>query len=94
MRSWGLTLWSFWQNVAQLQIYGSHANTLVDNAGVVQEFGARNRRMALDLANIVGGISPDDILNMPPDQQILLIEGKLIRCRQARYYSDKEFSGP
>ena len=27
LRSWGLTLWTFWQNVAQLQIYGSQANT-------------------------------------------------------------------
>ena len=23
MRSWGMTLWCFWQNVAQLQIYGA-----------------------------------------------------------------------
>ena len=93
LRSWGLTLWTFWQNVAQLQIYGAQANTLVDNAGVVQVFGARNHRMAQDLANILGGISPEEILRMPHDQQILLIEGKAQRCRQARYYSDELFSG-
>ena len=93
MRSWGLTLWTFWQNVAELHIYGTQANTLVDNAGVIQVFGARNYRMAQDLANILGGVSADEILNMRKDQQILLIEGKLIRCRQARYYSDQLF-GP
>jgi type IV secretion system protein VirD4 len=91
MRSWGLTLWCFWQNAAQLQIYGTQANTLVDNAGVIQIFGARNHRMAQELANLLGGISPDEIMKMRQDEQILLIEGKPIRCRQARYYSDELF---
>jgi len=27
------------------------------------------------------------------DEQILLIEGKPIRCKQARYYDDKAFVG-
>lgn len=93
LRSWGLTLWTFWQNVAQLQIYGSQANTLVDNAGVIQAFGARNRRMAQDIANIIGSVSPEEIMGLRPDEQLLLIEGKPIRCKQARYYSDRLF-GP
>ena len=91
MRSWGLTLWSFWQNAAQLQIYGAQANTLIDNAGVIQVFGARNRRMAQDFANLVGGVSPDEIMGMGKDEQILLVEGRSIRCKQARYYSDRLF---
>lgn len=91
LRSWGLTLWTFWQNAAQLQIYGSQANTLVDNAGIIQAFGPRNKRMAQEFANLVGGISAEEIMNMKNDEQILLVEGKLIRCKQARYYSDKAF---
>ena len=91
MRSWGLTLWSFWQNIAQLQTYGTQANTLVDNAGVIQVFGARNLRMAQDLANIIGGVSAEQIMSLGPEEQFLLIEGKLTRSRQARYYSDKLF---
>jgi type IV secretion system protein VirD4 len=93
LRSFGFTLWTFWQNAAQLHIYGPQANTLVDNAGVVQVFGARNHRMAQDIANLIGGVSADEILCMRPDQQILLIEGKTIRCRQVRHYSDKLFAG-
>jgi type IV secretion system protein VirD4 len=92
LRSFGLTLWSFWQNAAQLSIYGPQANTLVDNAGVVQVFGARNHRMAQDIANLIGGVSPDEILRMASDQQILLVEGKIVRCRQIRHYSDKIFA--
>jgi type IV secretion system protein VirD4 len=91
LRSWGLTLWTLWQNAAQLQAYGAQANTLVDNAGVIQIFGARNLRMAQDMANIIGGISADQILNMSKDEQILLIEVVMVRCKQARYYSDEHF---
>jgi type IV secretory pathway TraG/TraD family ATPase VirD4 len=91
MRSWGFTLWTFWQNAAQLSIYGLQADTLVDNASVVQIFGARNHRMAQDIANLIGGVSPDEILRMPPDQQILLMEGRTLRCRQIRHYSDGLF---
>jgi len=91
MRSWGLTLWTFWQNAAQLQLYGSQANTLIDNAGVVQAFGARNLRMAQDYANMVGGISADQVINMKPEEQLLLIEGRHVRCMQVRYYKDEFF---
>jgi type IV secretion system protein VirD4 len=91
LRSSGLTLWTFWQNAAQLQIYGEQANAFIDNAGVIQMFGASNRRMAQEFANLVGSISADEIMNMGPDDQILLIEGRPVRCKQVRYYRDKEF---
>jgi type IV secretion system protein VirD4 len=90
LRSWGLTLWSFWQNTDQLKIYGPDANTLVDNAGVIQVFGARNRRMAQDFANLVGSFSADEILGLGPGEQLLLMESKPIRCKQVRYYNDEE----
>jgi type IV secretion system protein VirD4 len=92
LRSFGLTLWTFWQNSAQLQIYGLQANTLVDNAGVIQIFGARNHRMAQDIANLIGGISAEEVLRLPKDGQVLLIEGILKRSSQVRYYDDKAFA--
>jgi type IV secretion system protein VirD4 len=91
LRSWGPTLWSFWQNAGQLQIYGAQANTLTDNAGVIQIFGVRNYRMAKDLAEVIGGISADELLKLPPDEQVLLIESKLRRCKQVRHYEDEMF---
>jgi type IV secretion system protein VirD4 len=93
LRSWGLTLWTFWQNADQLQIYGEQANTIVDNAGVVQILRATNRRMAQDFANLLGSVSADGILNMAPDEQMLLMEGHPIRCKQVRYYSDQDLFG-
>jgi type IV secretion system protein VirD4 len=92
MRSWGLTLWTFWQNVSQLQVYGEQANTLVDNAGVVQFFGPRNRRLAQELCALVGGVDADAMMRMAADEQMLLIDGQQMRCRQVRFYQDAEFA--
>lgn len=91
MRSFGLTLWTFWQSSSQLQQYGAQAATLIDNAAVIQAFGVKNLRTAQDFVNIVGGISAEQILSMPHDEQLLLIDGKSMRCRQARYYNDDLF---
>jgi type IV secretion system protein VirD4 len=90
----GVNPLDFLANAAQLSIYGAQANTLVDNAGVLQIFGARNNRMAQEFANLVGDVSADDIMKMRQDEQILLIEGKPLKCRQARYYSDEHFRTP
>jgi len=89
LRSFGLTLWTFFQNIDQLKIYGAQANTIVDNAGVIQIFGARNKRMAKDLSDIVGSVTAEEILGMSPDEQFLLMEGKALRCKQVRYYNEK-----
>lgn len=94
MRSWGVTLWSFWQNWDQLQLYKPQANTIVDNAGVVQVFGARNQRAAGEFAAMLGGVAAETVLNLGPREQLLLIEGgRPMRCQQARYYEDREFTG-
>jgi type IV secretion system protein VirD4 len=84
LRASGLTLWSFWQNTAQLDLYGTQARTILDNAGVVQLFGARNRRAAQDFAALVGGVDPE----------LLLIEGGKPRfARRLRYFEDAMFTG-
>jgi type IV secretion system protein VirD4 len=93
-RGYGMTLWTMWQNVAQLSIYGEQARTILDNAGVVQLFGARNRRMAEEFAQLVGGVRADDIMAMRPDEQLLLIEGGTPRyARRVRYFEEAMFRG-
>jgi type IV secretion system protein VirD4 len=95
MRGYGVQLWSFWQNVAQLKgLYGEDANTLVDNAGVVQLFGIRNNRMAQDFAALIGGVDADAIMAMPKDEQLLLIEGGRPRnARKMRYFEEELCAG-
>ena len=93
MRGYGLKLWTFWQAASQLDIYGSDAKTILDNAGVVQIFGVRNYRAATDVANLLGGILPDTLMEMKPDEQMLLVNGgRPFVARQVRYY-DREKAG-
>jgi type IV secretory pathway TraG/TraD family ATPase VirD4 len=47
--------------------------------------------MAQDLANVIGGVSADELLKLPKSEQMLLVESKLRRCRQVRHYEDREF---
>jgi hypothetical protein len=47
--------------------------------------------MAQDLANVIGGISAEELLRLGKNDQVLLMESKLLRCRQLRHYEDKLF---
>jgi type IV secretory pathway TraG/TraD family ATPase VirD4 len=51
-------------------------------------------RGSQDLANLVGSISADEVMKLGRDEQILLIEGEVVKCRQVRHYSDRAFVGP
>jgi type IV secretion system protein VirD4 len=94
MRGYGLQLWSFWQNMGQLSIYGDQARAILDNAGVVQLFGARNRRMAEEFAGMVGGVDADAIMAMGKDEQLLLVEGGRPHVAgRMRYFDDPMFAG-
>lgn len=93
-RSFGVQLWTHWQNPAQLEIYGKDgAHTLVDNAGVLQLLGAANLRVAQEFAALVGGIGADEIMAMGPKEQLLLMDGKLERLRRLRYFEEARFAG-
>lgn len=93
LRSCGLQLWTFWQNPAQMEVYGAAARTIVDNAGVVQLLGARNHRMAQEFATLTGGISADEIMSMGPDEQMLMVDGgRPKRVRRARYFEVPEIA--
>lgn len=93
LRSCGLQLWTFWQNPAQMEVYGAAARTIIDNAGVVQLLGARNQRMAQEFAALTGGISADEIMSMKPDEQVVMVDGgRPKRVRRARYLDVSELA--
>jgi type IV secretion system protein VirD4 len=92
-RKAGVSLWGFLQNPAQLDIYGNQARTILDNAGVIQLFGARNRRMSVDFAGLIG-CDVEVVSALTKDEQLLLIDGdKPLKAGKLRYYADKEFAG-
>lgn len=93
LRSAGVQLWTFFQNPAQLAVYGTDSRTLIDNAGVVQLLGARNQRMAAEFAELVGGITAQEIMEMALDEQVVLIDGGLPqKLRRVRYFDIPEFA--
>lgn len=75
LRGYGAQVWTFWQDVSQLQqLYPNDWQTIINNAGVVQLLSPRNLRMAEEYTALVGGISAEELLNMPLEQQLLITE--------------------
>ena len=95
LRSAGVTLWTFFQSPAQLEAtYGGEAMVLVDNAGVVQLFAARNGRMAEAYGRLLGDASPETVMALGRDEQLLLREGgRSFRARRINYLHDPLCAG-
>jgi type IV secretory pathway TraG/TraD family ATPase VirD4 len=65
---------------------------MLDNAGVIQCFGAANLRAARGFCDLVGGLSAEEVLSLGRDELIALVEGGLPeRLRCARYFREPEF---
>ncbi|CAA6606119.1 hypothetical protein MTBLM1_80035 [Rhodospirillaceae bacterium LM-1] len=68
-RGYGVRVWTFWQSVSQLlTVYPEEYENLIDQAHVLQGFGITNYRMANQIANLVGNVTGEELLNMPADQ--------------------------
>jgi type IV secretion system protein VirD4 len=74
MRGYGLTTWTFWQSVAQMQRVYPDFGSLLDNAGVIQVFGASNAPAARAIEEITG--YSGEIVGISRDSQILCLPGQ------------------
>ncbi|VTS00744.1 type IV secretory system conjugative DNA transfer family protein [Tuwongella immobilis] len=94
MRGYGVQLWTFWQDLAQLkQLYPTDWETILNNSGVVQLFGFTNHWMARSCAEIAG-IPSHELFGMHPDDQVLMMtgeDGKIVR--RLDYLQDSLFQG-
>lgn len=93
-RSFGCWVWTFWQDLAQLQThYPTSWKTILNNCGVIQAFGMHNR----DLAEQWSGYfdSPPEVLRqLKAQEQMLLIPGRgEVRSRRLNYLTDRRFAG-
>lgn len=90
-RTYGVRVWTFWQDLQQLQsCYPTGWKTLVNNTGCIQVFGMTNRQMAADWADIVD-CKADDLLALAPDEQLLRL-GRIVHRRTGRldYLIDRD----
>jgi type IV secretion system protein VirD4 len=95
LRSYGVRVWSFWQNLAQLrQCYPRDWETMIDNSRVLQAFGVTNYRMARELADLFGIGDPNVLMRLPKDKLIMVSgapEAEFLR--RADYLRDPLFKG-
>lgn len=93
LRGYGLQVWMFFQDLAQLEyLYEEDYATMINNCGVLQTFGVGRMAAALPLAKLIGKYKATDILAMDQTQQILSFSpGKPQICRLMKYYNDVAF---
>ncbi|MCA9173290.1 MAG: type IV secretory system conjugative DNA transfer family protein [Planctomycetales bacterium] len=92
-RGYGLQTWTFWQDLSQIEsLYEVGWNTMVNNCAVVQAFGAKNDRVAQQIADLIG-IELDDIRGLLPDEQVTAIDGDIKKSKKLDYLYDSAFNG-
>ena len=94
LAGYGVRVWTFWQSLAQIKtIYGPAYSTILDNAGVVQTFGAGHHYAAAELAQVFGG-TPEELLRLGEDEQLVAMAGRPARrARKLNYLRDPPYQG-
>lgn len=93
-RGYGMQVWSFWQDLSQLQrLYPKDWETMLNNAAAVQIFGVYNNLIAQQWGDILG-VASAELLSMPmEDAMVQLHREGVTRCRRASYLHDRQFEG-
>ena len=94
-RSYGMRVWSFFQDLAQIQgMFPNDWSTVLTNTAAIEVFGVPNHLMATDLARVLGDFSEDELRNMDRAQIGLQISGhRGITARRMDYLNDPAFDG-
>jgi type IV secretion system protein VirD4 len=93
-RGFGITMWLFLQDYAQLKRhYQDGASTLINNCGVHQFFGIKTYHVAKDIAAVTG-LTPQQIMSMGPDEQYLCVNGEVFfNAKRNNYLRDAAYHG-
>lgn len=92
-RGFGVRVWTIWQSPAQLKTtYPADFENLIDQCHVLQAFGITNSRMARQVAHLVGGVTPEELMEMSADKCLVLSQGFAERkprfLKKPNYLSD------
>jgi type IV secretion system protein VirD4 len=93
LRGYGMRTWTFWQDLAQIEsLYGVSSETMINNSGILQVFGATNYRSAAALAARLG-CSAGDTLQMNEGEQIIAFRSEWpTRLDRFNYLTDVTLS--
>lgn len=94
-RSYGMRVWSFFQDLAQLRkVIGEDWPTVINNAAAMQVFGVANQLAASDLAMVLGDFTDDGLRNMDPSHLALQVAGQRgVTQRRPDYLLDPAYAG-
>ena len=95
LRGYGVKVWSFWQDVSQIEhLYPADWKTLYNNCKVHQFFGLSTFFAAKAAHNITGYHSIDQILGLDESEMILSVAGDVsVIAQKPAYFSDEAFNG-
>lgn len=95
LRGYGVRVWSFWQDLSQLQrLYPSDWETILNNCRIQQFFGATTGMAAESVASVSGFGPREAVLELEPDELILNVAGdEPVVVRRPNYLFDPPFQG-
>jgi type IV secretion system protein VirD4 len=92
-RSYGVRVWTFWQDIQQIQSSFPIGWRTVLNNSAMQTFGVASQLMAQELAAVMD-LNVSDLLALRADEQFLQLgAGKAQRCGKLNYLKDSVFKG-
>ncbi len=94
-RSYGMRVWAFFQDLAQIQrMLPDEWPTVLTNAAALQVFGVPNHLMASSMSQVLGDFSEDQLRQMDRGHLALQISGAAgVTANRADYLLDPAFKG-
>lgn len=94
-RSYGMRVWAFFQDLAQIQrMLPDEWPTVLTNAAALQVFGVPNHLMASSMSQVLGDFSEDQLRQMDRGHLALQVSGaRGITANRADYLLDPAFKG-
>lgn len=94
-RSYGMRVWTFFQDIAQIQAKLPEAwSTVISNTAALQAFGLPNLLAARQMAQVLGDFSEDTLLQLDPANLVLQVSGQRGQlARRLDYLTDPAFGG-
>ncbi len=93
LRSYGLKLWMFFQSLGQMKgIYKTEWSTILDNCDSIQAYGFKHYPTAKEMSEIIGSMTPAQLLSMPKEHAVLMRAGHPVEVmKRLDYLKDKLF---
>jgi type IV secretion system protein VirD4 len=95
LRGYGVKVWSFWQDLSQLQrLYPDSWQTILNNCSVQQFFGQATALAARSVHDVTGFGTASQIRNLDRGEMILSIHGdEPVIAQKPNYLEDTPFEG-